>query len=275
VFVRLLIAAIPVILLLLPGSVAAQEAPAPLPLNIPPGPVTRFPTRFDVVDAPAHFRQVLMIVDFPAGTWTPLHAPGGQVYSTVIDGEISTRTGAAAGDEATTFEAGSTFVESPGAYVQVGNASDASARIMATALLPTNAPLTIYRDGLTSNAYPTLTDWYAIQDIGVDVAGPSIFGRSAIEVDRPAGAFELVQLVLDLDPGAATPRHVHGGQEFTVVTAGHITLERGDDVHVFGAGESWLNPAGLVHAAGNDGPDQAEVVATFLLPAGRPLTTVG
>jgi quercetin dioxygenase-like cupin family protein len=253
----------------------AQIAPTPLPLNIPPGPVTRFPTRFDVVDAPAHFRQVLMIVDFPAGTWTPLHTPGGHVYATVIDGEISTRTGATAGDEATTFETGATFDVAPGEYVQVGNTSEASARIMATALLPTNAPLTIYRDGLTSNAYPTLTDWFSVQDIGVDVRGPSIVSRSATEVDRPAGAFELVQLVLDLDPGAATPRHVHGGQEFTVVTAGNVTLQRGDDVHVFGPGESWVNPSGLVHAAGNDGVDLAEVVATFLLPAGRPLTTVG
>jgi quercetin dioxygenase-like cupin family protein len=276
VSVQRMIAALPLTaMLLLPGSLArAQEAPTPLPLNVPPGPVTRFPTRFDIVDAPAHFRQVLLIVDFPAGTWTPLHAPGGHVYSTVIDGEISTRM-RAAGEDAITFEAGTTFDVAAGEYMQVGNTSGASARIMATALLPMNAPLTIYQDGLTSNAYPTLTDWYSIQDIGVDVPGPSIVGRSAVEVDRPAGTFELVQLVLGLDPGAATPRHVHGGQEFTVVTAGHITLQRGDDVHVFGAGESWLNPSGLVHAAGNDGVDQAEVAATFLLPAGRPLTTVG
>jgi quercetin dioxygenase-like cupin family protein len=252
----------------------AQEAPTPLPLNVPPGPVTRVPSRFDIVDAPAHFRQVLMIVDFPAGTWTPLHAPGGRVYSTVIDGEISTRLGAAPGEE-TTYQTGSTFVESPGDYVQVGNAGPAGARIMSTALLPTNAPLTMYQNGRTSNAYPTLTDWFLVQDIDVGVPGPATVGRSAVEVDRPAGAFELVQLVLDLDPGAATPRHIHGGQEFTVVTAGHITLQRGDDVRVFGAGESWVNPSGLVHAAGNDGVDLAEVAATFLLPAGRPLTTVG
>jgi hypothetical protein len=59
------------------------------------------------------------------------------------------------------------------------------------------------------------------------------------------------------------------------VTAGNVTLQRGDDVHVFGPGEAWVNPSGLVHAAFNDGGDLAEVVATFLLPAGRPLTTVG
>ncbi|HEY1292360.1 MAG TPA: cupin domain-containing protein [Chloroflexota bacterium] len=273
--VQRLIAALPLtVLLLLPsGAATAQEAPTPLPLNVPPGPVTRFPTRFDVVDAPAHFKQVLMIVDFPAGTWTPLHTPGGSVYGTVIEGAISTRTNA--GEQANSYQAGDTFVEEPGEYVQIGNSSGASARLMATALLPTNAPLTIYRDGLTSSAYPTLKDWYSVQDINVDMDGPWTFGRSSVEVDRPSGAFELVQLLLDLDPGAATPRHIHGGQEFTVVTAGNVTLQRGDDIHVFGPGESWVNPSGLVHAAGNDGVDLAEVAATFLLPAGRPLTTVG
>jgi len=275
-FVQRLFAAISstALFLLTARGAIAQEAPTPLPLTVPPGPVTHFPSRFDVVDAPAHFKQVLMIIDFPASTWTPLHAPGGHVYSTVIDGEISTRIGGTSDEEGTVFEAGSTFVETPGLYVQVGNTSGASARIMATALLPTNAPLTIYGDGLTSDAYPTLADWYSIQDIGVDVHGPSTVGRSAVEVDRPSGAFELVQLVLDLDPGVATPRHVHGGQEFTVVTAGNVTLQRGDDVHLFGAGESWVNPAGLVHTAGNDGVDLAEMVSTFLLPAGRPLSTV-
>jgi hypothetical protein len=27
--------------------------------------------------APVHLDQVLLIVDFPAGTWTPIHTPGG------------------------------------------------------------------------------------------------------------------------------------------------------------------------------------------------------
>jgi quercetin dioxygenase-like cupin family protein len=67
---------------------------------------------------------------------------------------------------------------------------------------------------------------------------------------------------------------MHGGQEFSIVVGGSVTLNRGDNVQVFGAGESWVNASGLVHAAGNDGGSLAQVVVTFLLPAGRPLTTV-
>ena len=83
-----------------------------------------------------------------------------------------------------------------------------------------------------------------------------------------------MHLLLDLDPGVWTPRHMHGGQELVIVTAGELTLQRHGDVQTFAAGESWVNASGVVHAAGNDGSDFAQVVVTFLLPAGRPLTTV-
>jgi hypothetical protein len=53
------------------GGVLAQQAPTSVPLSIPPGPVTHFPTRYDVTDAPEHFRQVLPVVDLPTGAWTP------------------------------------------------------------------------------------------------------------------------------------------------------------------------------------------------------------
>lgn len=259
--------------LVLGGGVFLQQASAPDPLSTPRGPQTQFPTRFDVDDAPAHFSQVLLIVDLPRSTWTPPHLSGGYVYTTVIEGEVTTRIGAAS-DQETTYQAGETFVEAPGELLQVGNDGAGNARVMSTALLPTHAPLTIYGDGLTSNSYPTLTDWYAARDIQLDVRGPTTLGRSSIEVDRPESAFELVQLVLELNPDISTPRHVHGGQEFSVVMAGAVSLERGDAEQVFGAGESWVTPSGQVHVARNDGSEPARVAATFLLPFGKPLTTV-
>jgi quercetin dioxygenase-like cupin family protein len=99
--------------------------------------------------------------------------------------------------------------------------------------------------------------------------GPTTADRASIEVDRPAGAFELVHLVLDFNPGVWTPKHLHGGQELAILTAGDLTLQRHDGLELFTAGDSWVNTSGLVHAAGNDSTDFAQVVATFLLPAGR------
>src|ERR1051326_2549347 len=74
-----------------PGATMAQPAPTPLPLTAPPGPVTRHASRFDVVDAPEQFNRVLLIIDFPSGAWTPPHTPGGNLYGSVIDGKIPTR----------------------------------------------------------------------------------------------------------------------------------------------------------------------------------------
>jgi quercetin dioxygenase-like cupin family protein len=238
-----------------------------VPLVIPPGPVSQFPTRFDVVDAPEQFDQVLMIIDFPSGAWTPPHAPGGSLYMTVIEGELSTRNMGAPG-QADTYPTGSTFTADPGEYLELGNVGAANARAIATVLLPKGVPLISDRSGSSSDA-SGLTD-----DSGAPALRPTTVYHSSIEVERPAGAFELVHLLLDLDPGVRTPQHIHGGQELVIVTAGDVTLRRHGDAEVFAASESWVNTSGVVHAAGNDGTDFAQVAVTFLLPAGRPLTTV-
>jgi len=66
---------------------------------------------------------------------------------------------------------------------------------------------------------------------------------------------------------------MHGGQELVIVTNGELTLQRQGDVEVFAAGQSRVNASGVVRAAGNDGGSFAQAAVTFLLPAGRPLTT--
>ena len=58
-----------------------------------------------------------------------------------------------------------------------------------------------------------------------------------------------------------------------IVTSGEMTLQRYGEVQVFATGESWSNTSGVLHAAGNDGGSFAQAAA-FLLPAGRPLTTI-
>ena len=188
---------------------------------------------------------------------------GRHLYVTVIDGEISTRITGEPGDDTIPLEVPSP--PDPGEYLEVGNASVDDARIIATVLLPKGAPLmTIAQAG--SSSAPDM-------NTSTPPLFPTTVYQASTEVERPAGAFELVHLLLDLDPGVSTPRHMHGGQEFSVVVGGNVTLQRSDNSQVFGAGESWVNPSGLVHAAGNDGPDLAQVVVTFLLPAGGPLTT--
>jgi quercetin dioxygenase-like cupin family protein len=214
---------------------------------------------------------VLLIIDFPSGAWTPPHAPGGALYVTVIDGAVATRLAGVPGD---TYPAGGTFTANPGEYLELGNASAGNARVIATVLLPKGAPLTIDQAGFSSDAYAGPTDDYRVLDSVARAPRPVTVYHSSIPVERPAGAFELVHVVLDFDLGTWTPRHMHGGQELVMMTIGELTLHRKGEVKVFPAGESWVNTSGLIHAAGNDSGSFAQAVATFLLPAGRPLTTV-
>jgi LPXTG-motif cell wall-anchored protein len=248
------------LLVLVPQSAAlAQPAPTPAPLVAPPGVVVKATSRFDVINAPGQFDRVLLVIDFPPGTWTPPHTHGGYVYIAVWEGEISARMAGVPGSEKK-YPVGGTFVETPGEFMEVGNAGTAPARVLATAVLPKGAPLTINQQGVTSQNPPP---------------GPTVVHRATAEADRPGSAFELVQLRLEIPPGGWTPAHVHGGQELVVVTAGETTLrQRGRPERAYGVGESWINPTGLVHAAGNIGSATSEVAATFLLPKGAPLTTV-
>jgi quercetin dioxygenase-like cupin family protein len=187
------------------GAVAQQQAEiggldydrAALYAGQPASAIRQFQTRFEVANAPEQFDQVLQIVDFPAGAWTPLHTPGGNVYNIVIEGAISTRLSWTQGVYETTYEVGQTFVQRPGEYVQVGNPTAGNTRIMSTALLPGRAPLTTYQDGFTSSAYPSLTAWSFTHDIVVSAAGPQVAHRSVVAVNRPSASFELVQLVLE------------------------------------------------------------------------------
>jgi hypothetical protein len=131
--------------------------------------------------APVHFDQVLLTVDFPAGAWTPIHTSGGYVSSKVIEGVISTRTQWSGGVHEATYEVGDTFVSTPGMYRQLGNATASKARVMSAAVLPIGAPMTIYQDGYTTNAYPTLTDWNWAHGLEVLIPGPTTVHRASIE----------------------------------------------------------------------------------------------
>ena len=253
-------------------ALSAARAPAAVPLVAAPGPNSRFLARFTVTDAPEQFEQVIMVIDFPPRTWTLLHRPGGNVYNTVIDGEISTRRRDVPNSEMT-YPSGDAFVETTGEWIEIGNTADANAHVIATALLPIGAPFAVNEQGFSTGVYLDFGAGHRGLDTVARPLGPTIVDRSSISVDRPSRTLELVQWLVQFDPGVWTPRHVHGGQELALVASGELTLERRGEAEVFKAGAAWVNQPGVIHAEGNAGQVIAQVVATFLLPEGAPLTT--
>jgi quercetin dioxygenase-like cupin family protein len=66
-------------------------------------------------------------------------------------------------------------------------------------------------------------------------------------------------------PAASFPRHVHDQEQITIVLAGQLTFDIGDDVCEMGAGDVVLVPGGVAHGL-TAGADGAEIVALIIPP---------
>jgi quercetin dioxygenase-like cupin family protein len=86
---------------------------------------------------------------------------------------------------------------------------------------------------------------------------------------------EVVQAIVELDPGVTSARHTHPGEEIVYVLEGApleyevegkptVTLKPGDVLFI---------PAGTIHAAKNVGSRKGAELATYIVEKGKPLLT--
>jgi quercetin dioxygenase-like cupin family protein len=86
---------------------------------------------------------------------------------------------------------------------------------------------------------------------------------------------EVVQVIVELDPGVTSSRHTHPGEEIVYVLEGApleyevegkptVTLKPGDVLFI---------PAGKIHAAKNVGSRKGAELATYIVEKGKPLRT--
>ena len=86
---------------------------------------------------------------------------------------------------------------------------------------------------------------------------------------------EVVQVRVDIAPGAAFPKHTHPGEEIIYVIEGSLEYEvEGKPPVTLKAGEVLFIPAGTVHAAKNVGSGNAAELATYIVEKGKPLVTL-
>ena len=87
---------------------------------------------------------------------------------------------------------------------------------------------------------------------------------------------EVVQSIVELEPGVTSSRHTHPGEEIVYVLEGApleyevegkppVTLKPGDVLFI---------PAGAIHAAKNVGTRKGAELATYIVEKGKPLLTV-
>jgi quercetin dioxygenase-like cupin family protein len=231
------------LVLWLPGSAALAQTP--------PGPTVLWLFRTPGLPQPQPFNLVQSRLHFGPGAATPFHRHPGQVVVTVLEGE---NTFTMSGLERV-YRAGESFVEQPNEPNQARNAGSSPMSVMATYLLPAGAPLSHPEAGDTTPP-----------------PRPSVSYQFKTDVAPMTEPFDVVQQGLEFAPGAATPWHTHPGLVMVTVLAGELTFNINGVDTVYREGESFVEPPGELAQARNASGTPTRVMASYLLPAGAPLS---
>ena len=83
---------------------------------------------------------------------------------------------------------------------------------------------------------------------------------------------EVVQQMVELQPGVVVARHTHPGEEVSVVLDGTLLLEvAGKPAVTLKTGQAFTVPAGAVHGVKNTGSGPVKLLATYIVEKGKPL----
>ena len=86
---------------------------------------------------------------------------------------------------------------------------------------------------------------------------------------------EVIQVLVDFDPGVASPKHSHPGVEVAHVISGTFEYElEGQPNVTLKAGDSLYIPAGTAHVAKNVGTVKASELATYIVKKGPALVEI-
>ena len=83
---------------------------------------------------------------------------------------------------------------------------------------------------------------------------------------------EVVQQMVELQPGTVVARHTHPGEEVSVMLDGELVLEiAGRPPVTLKAGQAFTVPMGAVHGVKNTGRAPVKLLATYIVEKGKPL----
>ena len=84
----------------------------------------------------------------------------------------------------------------------------------------------------------------------------------------------VVQARAEFQPGVASGRHTHPGEEVAYVIDGNVEVViDGKPVIKAKAGDTFFIPAGAVHEGRNVGTTVAKILGTYIVEKGKPLST--
>src|SRR5438477_587266 len=100
-----------------------------------------------LADVTGDYDVIQLMLEFRPGAWTPPDTHVGYLLVSPQDGEMTVRD--SRGVE-TKYKTSASFVETPGEYLEVGNATSTGVHVAVVALLPNGGVLTTNKDGATS-----------------------------------------------------------------------------------------------------------------------------
>jgi quercetin dioxygenase-like cupin family protein len=251
---RVSFAALLPLLLLMANSVASNIA---FGQELPPGPKTIYKSSLPGQTIQGEFELINLVLDFAPGAATPPHTHGGPGIVTVLTEEIVF---GMEGKPDMVSRPGEFYLDLPGMVHTAANKIANPARVSYVVALPKGAALTTVVGGPPASELPP---------------GPKPVSRTSLPGLTIQGEFELINLILEFAPGAATPAHTHGGPGIVTVLEGEVVFGvEGKPDLVAKPGEAYPDLPGTVHTAANKGSAPARVSYMVALPKGAALTTV-
>ena len=247
--IRLLAAMAALLGLWLPSSIV-------LGAQAPPGPSVVYRSTFETVAPAVPFDLIMTVNELAPGGWSPPHTHSATAFITILEGEwTNIRIVEGQKTEPVTYRAGDTIVGPAWDVHEAGNLGAVRARFLITRLQPKDAPGTIDLpiESFRPGAPPSRTVYQA-----------------RAEVTNISGPIDVYQSWAEFLPGARIAAHFHPGLELVIVTEGELTLTKAT-VTTVGAGDSFVNAVGEIHAGANATTAKASLVTTHLIAAGKPL----
>ena len=94
------------------------------------------------------------------------------------------------------------------------------------------------------------------------------------KLEAPDPGHEVKTFLVTIAPHATVDRHIHFGIEMGYLVAGSGTLSiQGQPERSIKAGDSWAIPAGVPHTLHNSNDEPEQLIVTFVVEKGKPLST--
>lgn len=86
---------------------------------------------------------------------------------------------------------------------------------------------------------------------------------------------DIVQVLTEIPVDVSSGWHHHPGEEVGYIVAGTVRMQRRDAAtEVLDAGDGFLIPPGVAHNATDLGPDTGQMLSTYIVETGEPVSTL-